>query len=313
MPLEPVARVIYTSLCDVQGPVLDEMRRIRDRALLNNASQEIRVALLYLGGAFVEWIEGPAQGIEVLLARVAGDPRHHGMTVIHRSSGRPRLFKPWIGTIVQSQDSSNQFAQRVFGEMERQAKTQPGEPVDVWLRLCAPTALDMPRPLGRNPRAMMLCAQGHGVFELLAWIARQEQRLLVRRRYAGGADDALDVESDYVDLPATGPRGWRLIANARKGLAMGMTHAFLPAYPAVVLLFGGSATRNQRIVERVLVACQQVHHSPCIIGLGSRSDVTPQLQALVERQGLPWLSAVSEAAEPEALWQALEPALLQLG
>ena len=315
VPVEPLTRVIYTSLSDVQGPVLDEMRRIRDHALRNNAVQGIRVALLHLNGAFVEWIEGPEDGIDALLARVVDDSRHHGMKVVHRSFGRPRLFRPWIGSIVQSPESAKQFAQRVFKEAENHAKNESSEPATVWWRLSSPPALDMPRPWGRNPRAMMLSAQGHGVFELLAWVARDGQRSLVRRRFAGGADEAPDVESDYVDLPETGPKGWRLIANARKGLAMGMAHAFLPDYAAVVVVLDGSASRNQRILERVIAACHQVHHAPVIVGLGGQASVTGALQETVERQGLPWLAAPCASDTPglSELWQALEPALLQLG
>lgn len=315
VPTGPVTRVIFTSLCDVQGPILDEMRRIRDRALNNNATQGIRVALLYLCGAFVEWVEGPEEGVDELLARVVDDPHHHAMKVVHRSIGRPRLYRPWIGSIVQSRESTKLFAQRVYQEIQRHAAAQVDEPAAVWWRLSSPPALDMPRPLGRNSRAMMLCAQGHGVFEMLAWVARQTQRTLVCRRFAGGADEAPDVESDYVDLPETGPFGWRLIANARKGLAMGMAHAFLPDYAAAVVVLNGSASRNQRLVDRVIAACQQVHHTPVIVALGASACVTAALQETAERQGFPWLAAPCASDNPgwSEQWNALEPALLQLG
>jgi hypothetical protein len=187
----------------------------------------------------------------------------------------------------------------VFKEIEHHASGEPGEPAAVWRRLGSPAALDMPRPLGRNPRAMMLSVQGHGVFEFLAWVARNGQRSLVRRRFAGAAEEAPDVESDYVDLPETGAQGWRLIANARKGLTMGMAHSFLPEYAAVVVLLDGSGSRNQRIVDRVITACQQVHHSPVIMGLGFPACVTTALQEPVERQGLPWLAAPCTKESPD--------------
>ena len=314
VPLEPVTRVIYASRCDVQGPVLEEMRRIRDHALINNGPHEIRVALLYMCGWFVEWVEGAGEGIDALLQRVSTDPRHHGMKVIHRSLGRPRLFRPWIGSIVQSQESPLLFVRRVFAEEERYAKGESAEPASVWWHLCSPPAPDMPRPQGHNPRAMLVSAQGTQVFDLVEWLAHVKQRQLVRRRFAGGVEDAPDVESDYLDLPDIGKRGWRLIVKARKGLAMGMTHAFLPEYGVVVVLLDGSASRNRRILDRVLAACQQVHHSPVIVALGSAQCVSPELQELVERQGLPWVSAAcaSESPRLNELWQMLERALLKL-
>lgn len=311
----PVVRVIYASRSEVRGPVLDEMRRIRDQAVANNLSDGIRVALLNMNGWFVQWIEGPSAGVDALLARVAGDMRHHGLVVLHRSEGRPRLFRPWIGSIVQSADSDRQFALRVWAQLEHYNQGEAVEPAVVWGRLSAPPAPDMPRPHGHQARAMLLSAQGAQAFDFLDWLTRHEQRTLVRRRFAGSADDVPDVESDYADFPDHGPRGLRLTANARKGLAMGMTHAFLPSCAAVVLLLDGSAQRNTRLVDRVLLICRQVHHSPLIMGWGTSEQVSTEVQELVERQGMPWVAATARGTTPDdaELWDALAPVLARLG
>lgn len=315
VPLQAVSRLIYASLSKVDGPVLDEMRRIRDHAVVHNDAAGLRVALLHMSGWFVEWIEGPEAGIRALLDRVAQDPRHQGLQVVHHSLGRPRLFRPWIGAIVQGDEGPTAFARRLFALQDRQVRQAGLEPSSVWLRLCSPPAPDMPVPGGTFPRVMMLSAQGAQAFELLQTVAVHHQRPLVRRRFAGAASDARDVESDYLDLPAVGTAGWRVIANARKGLAMGMTHAFLPDHAAVVVLMGEDPERNQRVTERVLAACRQVHHAPVFIGLGTHEHVTPALQELVERQGLPWLAALCPLRRPDVLdlWAALQPVLEQVG
>jgi hypothetical protein len=315
MPLQAVSRLIYASLSKVDGSVLDEMRRIRDHAVVHNQAAGLRVALLHMSGWFVEWIEGPEVGIRALLDRVAQDTRHQGLQVVHHSLGRPRLFRPWIGAIVQADEGPTAFARRLFALQDRQVRQAGLEPASVWLRLCSPPARDMPVPDGIFPRAMLLSSQGAQAFELLQTVAQTVRRPLVRRRFAGAADDARDVESDYLDLPALGPAGWRLIANARKGLAMGMAHAFMPDHAAVVLRLCDDAERNALIVEGVLAACRQVHHAPVFVALGTHDTVTPALQELVERQGLPWLAAVSplRRPEPQDLWAVLQPALLQIG
>jgi hypothetical protein len=266
VPTLPVGRLVYASVCLVQEAVLDEMRRIRDHALAHNGPQGIRVALLYMSGWFVEWMEGPEGAIQALLQRVAQDPRHQGIKVIHRS---------------------------------------------VWLALCSPAVASMPTPLGQYPRIMLLSARGARAFDLITWLAGAQRQPLVRRRFAGAADDAPDVESDYLDLPAHGRQGLRLIANARKGLAMGMTHAFLPDYTAVVVLLDQDAAANQRIVDRVLAACRQVHHLPTIVGLGTQAELTNDLMEQVERQGLAWCAARTRTGKPdlEDYWAALLPAL----
>ncbi|WP_310564740.1 BLUF domain-containing protein [Hydrogenophaga sp.] len=314
VPLQVVSRLIYASLSKVDEHVLDEMRRIRDHAVVHNQAAGLRVALLHMSGWFVEWIEGPEAGIRALLDRVAQDPRHQGLQVVHHSRGKPRLFRPWIGSIVQSDEGPTAFARRLFALQDRQVRQSALEPASVWLRLCSPPAVDMPLTDGAFPRAMLLSAQGAQAFELLQTLAAQLKRPLVCRRFAGAADAARDVESDYLDLPALGQTGWRLVANARKGLAMGMAHAFLPDHAAVVLLLSDDAARNQHLVDRVLAANQQVHHVPVIVGLGTHDQVTPALQEQVERQGLPWVAARSPLRRPDAmdLWAVLQPVLAQI-
>ena len=147
------------------------------------------------------------------------------------------------------------------------------------------------------------------------WLAKASQGSVAHRRFAGGVKDALDVESDYLDLPDQGPQGRRLIANARKGLAMGMTHAFLPDHAAVVLLLDADAEHNQRLLERLLVVCQQVRHRPAIIGLGADACFAPELRFATEARGQPWLEARTGAgaASHGQLWSALKTVLDRLG
>lgn len=314
VPLEAVSRLVFASQSRLQGPVLDEMRRIRDHAVHHNAPAGIRVALLHMCGWFVEWIEGPAPGIHALMERVTMDPRHHGLQVVHRSVGKPRLFKPWIGAIVQAEEDSASFADRVFTLREQHASGHSLEPASVWLRLCSPAAPDMPATDGRFPRVMLLSARRSLAFDLLNAVARHQKRRPVLRRFAGGVDDAPDVESDYLDLPRLGPNGLRLIANARKGLAMGMAHAVLPDHAAVVVVLDADAAPNRRIIERVLSACRQVHHVPVIVGVGADEWLTDELKELVERQGLAWwgVPTVSPEPGPGDFWLALEPILARL-
>jgi hypothetical protein len=83
----------------------------------------------------------------------------------------------------------------------------------------------------------------------------------------------------------------------------------------VVLLLCDDPARNQHLIERVLSANRQVHHAPVIVGLGTHAQITPELQALVERQGLPWVAARSPLQRPDEqdLWAVLQPVLQQIG
>lgn len=308
---QDLGRLIYASICQVEGPVLDEMRRIRDHAVVNNQAHNLRVALMHRCGWFVEWIEGPPDGIRALMERVALDPRHRSLRVVHESVGKPRLFKPWIGSIAQTTETTGEFARRVMALQERHQKGRGYEPASVWRSLCSPLPGHVEVAAandGSYQRVMMMSAARTDAFDLLRWLSAHEQRAVVHRRFAGAARDALDVESDYLDLPQQAAAGRRLIVNARKGLAMGMTHAFLPDYAAVVILLDADAERNEHLLDRLLTACQHVHHQPVIVGLGADSWFSDSLRSATEARGLRWheARAVGPSSDMATLWWALK-------
>lgn len=311
---QDLGRLIYASICQVDGPVLDEMRRIRDHAVINNQTHNIRVALMHRCGWFVEWIEGPPDGIRTLMERVSLDERHRSLRVVHESMGKPRLFKPWIGSIAEATESTGEFARRVMALHERHAKGRGYEPASVWRSLCSPLPGHVEVAAAREgvyQRVMLMSAARTDAFDLLRWLAAHEKRKVVHRRFAGAARDALDVESDYLDLPSQAVAGRRLIANARKGLAMGMTHAFLPDYAAVVIVLDTDAGRNEHLLERLLTACQHVAHQPVIVGLGADSWFSDPLRSATEARGLRWVEARTgeRAFDFATQWWALKRAL----
>lgn len=314
LPGQEVARLIYASISSVDGPVLEEMRRIRDHAVANNRAHNLRVALMHRCGWFVEWIEGPPEGIPALMARVSLDERHRSLKVVHESVGRPRLFKPWIGSIAEPMESTGEFARRVMALHERHLKGKGYEPASVWRSLCSPLPGHVEVAAareGRYQRVMMMSAARTDAFALLHWVARHADRPVVHRRFAGAASDAIDVESDYVDLPDQAAQGRRLIANARKGLAMGMTHAFLPDYAAVVIVLDTDPERNGHLLERTLTACEQVQHRPALIGLGADGCFGEALRSTVESRGLVWHEARTgePASDLATQWWALKRVL----
>ncbi len=311
----PVLRVIYTSISRLQGPVLAEMRLIRDQAGRRNGPEGIRVALLFKSGYFVQWAEGPPAAVDQLLDRVAGDPRHHRLQVLHRSLGRRRLFRPWIGAIVQSDEPPAVMAARVQRMLKRPEQVATREPAEVWASLCSPPQPDMPRPGGAGLRVMLLSARGRHSFDLLRWVADHYRRPIVSRRFAAAADDVPDVASDYIDLPHDDmPGGLRLVAHARQSLAMGVAHAFLPDHGAVVIRLDGELERNRQLVDRLMGVCDQVQHRLPIVGLGSLNSGQDELARRVRDMGHEWLEAtvpaglVSEARH----WACLTPVLSRL-
>ncbi|MBT9552206.1 MAG: hypothetical protein IV088_15260 [Hydrogenophaga sp.] len=74
-----MGRLICASISPVDGPVLDEMRRIRDHALVHNAEHGLRVVLMHTCGWFTpeRCFATEARGLPWQEARTGdGAPQH---------------------------------------------------------------------------------------------------------------------------------------------------------------------------------------------------------------------------------------------
>lgn len=308
----PVQRLMYASLSCVQGPVFEEMMRIRSHALLRNAADGVHVALLYQSGWFMEWIEGPAAGVRAVVARVSADPRHRGVQLLHASRGRRRLIEPWSAAIVQTHERPTDFAQRVMQLRDEQLAGQASDPATVWRRLSTPLTHPGAQEQARSDRfqRVMVCsAQGTDSFDLVRWLGQQHEAEVVHRRFAGSRLEALDVATDYVDLDS-GAVVRRVIAMARNGLEIGLTRAFLPDYSHVILLLGDDAQRNAQLVSRLVAACARLDHRPVLLGLGPIDCDHAGLQRIARAGGLVYLDCdLAGDIDAGVWWGAAEPLL----
>jgi len=60
-----------------------------------NEKNDITGLLLYANGLFLQVVEGPASAIDELMARLARDPRHHGINVLSSTEVTEREFAQW--------------------------------------------------------------------------------------------------------------------------------------------------------------------------------------------------------------------------
>jgi hypothetical protein len=60
-----------------------------------NASHAITGVLVFDGEVFCQYIEGPADDLGVLVARLQADPRHTGFTELLSGESGERLFPAW--------------------------------------------------------------------------------------------------------------------------------------------------------------------------------------------------------------------------
>lgn len=73
-----------------------EVDRIIERSQRRNVARDITGVLVFGGGVFFQWVEGPPAQVENLIAILHGDPRHRDIVTLDRSvEKRARLYPNW--------------------------------------------------------------------------------------------------------------------------------------------------------------------------------------------------------------------------
>jgi hypothetical protein len=309
--LTPVARVVYASESNLHDSIYAEMERIRASAVRHNVPAGVHTALLYQSGWFVQWKEGPANEIEQLMARIAQDPRHRNLCIVHSSIGPRLLFGPWSMAIVLADDSWEEMTARVQAARRRMEKGEQYSPTAVWRQLSTPVRHPGAAQLN-NPEAFQrvtVCdARGQASFRLVQWLGHVNKVPVVHRRFAG--DEGLDIGTEYVDF-ADGDRVARVIAMARKGLQLPLTRAFLADDSHILLLLSGNPQHDLTLVHRVVEACSGIAMPPVLIGVAPEPAMHHEPFGYAHSCGLIYLDANADPHDPPAVWAAVHPLLEQ--
>jgi len=304
-----VARLVYASQADVDGSVYAEMERIRASAVRHNEPLGVHTALLYQSGWFVQWKEGPGPALLRIMDKVATDPRHHSMRIVHSSRGPRLLSGPWSMAIVQCNEPASDMAWRVTELRRAMDQGLQYAPPAVWRRLSTPM-----RHPGANrqtdpdafQRVLVCAAAGLGSFELVQWLGREHGEEVVHRRFAGA--QFLDVGTDYVDF-ADEERVMRVIAMARKGLLLPLTRAFLPDYSHIVLLLCGDPEYDVALVQKVAQACAGLVAPPALLGVARTAEAHQSAFTAAHHLGMIYLECHADPEDHAASWASIQPQL----
>jgi hypothetical protein len=94
IPLKSLNHLIYASSADSKMSDAD-LRAILDRARIVNLGLEITGILLHSDGSYFQVLEGDAEAIESLYAKIARDKRHKNVVLIVREPIARRSFADW--------------------------------------------------------------------------------------------------------------------------------------------------------------------------------------------------------------------------
>lgn len=89
-----LTQIVYASSAvgALRGDDLAQILRVsRER----NAAAGVTGALLYHDGNVIQVLEGPAEAVEAVYARVEADPRHRGVMTLYRAPTAERAFPDW--------------------------------------------------------------------------------------------------------------------------------------------------------------------------------------------------------------------------
>jgi len=103
-PLPTLRHFVY---CSRAAHCVDdaEVGRIVESAQRSNRAHGITGVLVYGGGVFFQWIEGPPAQIQNLIANLHSDPRHYDIVSLSQSEEkRERLYPNWEMERVETED-----------------------------------------------------------------------------------------------------------------------------------------------------------------------------------------------------------------
>jgi hypothetical protein len=108
LPPDPGLALIYTLVyCSRATAGVDDtaVARIILAAQRDNPRQGITGLLVFGGGIFFQWLEGPRERVLALMQRLRNDPRHTSIVQLSDSEEvRERLFPEWDMELVDTDD-----------------------------------------------------------------------------------------------------------------------------------------------------------------------------------------------------------------
>lgn len=92
--MQALIRIIYTSTA-ADSSDREAMKRLLSSARANNAAFRVTGVLVHTGSQLLQALEGNADTVDELFARIARDPRHSNVLTLVREPVEERLFDAW--------------------------------------------------------------------------------------------------------------------------------------------------------------------------------------------------------------------------
>jgi hypothetical protein len=253
---EATTRLMGASIARMPGSVVEQLLGMRERIRRFNEQRGLRTALLYAGGWFVQWHEGPAEAVEETWRISRSHAGHKSPRLIHRSIGPASLAAPLQIATLHGQERPTDVARRLHGIDAENAAGEGPEPLGIWRRLSAPRA---GRYAHESPaerwQVLAVTSESTGCVDLVKALAEHCRVPVSYQRFAGGDCRNGDAGAAFVDV------GWpvrtRVHALSHHALANDIVKLSLQHLDGVVLLQPGRTRRSGRSWDAAVTAFAQ--------------------------------------------------------
>ncbi|WP_444667961.1 BLUF domain-containing protein [Cereibacter changlensis] len=106
----------YRSLA-LPGMTLPDMLRLTEQAQRGNERLGVTGVLFFSAGRFLQWLEGPAEAVEVLISKILRDGRHSEIEILSQETVTRRRFGDWHMQLSCTEDEAAQLSQGERGEV----------------------------------------------------------------------------------------------------------------------------------------------------------------------------------------------------
>lgn len=241
-------RLMGASLSRVPGSVIDQLLGMREGICRFNSARGLRTALLFSGGWFIQWHEGPEEAVEEAWRRPDLLPVHGHSRLMHRSEGVPTLAEPLHIATVHCNERPTDVARRIHRiERERELGWR-AEPHEIWQSMSAPGQGRTGEMVGSMARRNLvaLTSELTEAVDLLKAIAEKSRVPVSYQRFADADIRKSDIGAAYIDLPGS-CHTTRIQALSRAALASHMVAVGLAQTHCLVLLTGARPLAAERL------------------------------------------------------------------
>jgi hypothetical protein len=307
---------VYISRSKIEGDIARELVRIEAKARTNNATYGIHGALVYVGGFFIQWLEGPQASLVSLRERLKQDPRHSDFYELLFAPQPPVLVSRWMLSIAKRTETPEELRKRARSMVAR-ARNGNWSAADFMRRLLKPSDVAQVPGEGayRHSRVCVLATNPIWPSALMRHIADMAQLPRISRTWFSlpvSADEAALCE--YVDVPELHGASMRISCMSGWVAQSPLFELFNQEVQVLALLFRtASAAATLEYAQSILGTRSMLATRPAVIGVFSPKSITIAeiFQQYARDQGYEPSVVYSHLAEPTAVWEAIRKAANQ--